>query len=311
MFNQLYALSQSPAEREQPTFTADFGRMCVHVKESVQVGHCDEDVLVGLRTVRNACAGVADNVAIVVESGIMEIFSHRCRCLVLPTTAAAELPYPTEDKWDKNTVAFILVGCQILANITASCRNVDFLWGERFGEVRLRDILAAVSCAQSDKALAAFIAAVYNSVQSETELSSRCLMMFCKSRALCSQLLLKILALRMDTTTTTSSTAQNPALEWMHMLVFTIVKKDVPLDWLLTLTPRGTDDAVWNNDSGSASMKKICWNEVSIEMMELGVTTEQVRLKSEVTTSFIFSADHRRPVDRRSHRRSNVHFRYC
>jgi hypothetical protein len=291
MFGELYTQSQSDEGRAVLYRDEGFGALCEFVKSSLLTlrRHAvSQELITGMRTIRNACAGVIDNVTVVIDVGVLESIGTCSRRLVLPSIEADEIHQQCLDnevKWNSSVISLLIACCQALANASSSCAEArEYVWSERFGDTKLRDILAAVTCSQSDKALAALIAAIYNTVHGDSREHLQNMKLFVSNRALSSQLLMAVLNNRhaaARTVTTVPGAKENPVSEWMHMLVFAVVKRDYSLAWLLTLSPREDDSAVWtqpeNNGISDILADSLLENyHVADTVVTRGVTLEQI-----------------------------------
>lgn len=187
------------------------------------------DLLDMARTLRAECAGGTGIVELFIDHEVPSAIVELCNWFN-SSNALKESPNPADLLVTKKTLVLVL--CQVLANFTASGEVArHHLVSLTFDS--LSHVLSASVITENRKSMAAFLAAVYNCLQtSDVDSSSTYApaqqrrQAFASHRGFLCQLLLAVLDNSKNNLTGAkdAASAEDPALEWYHMLANVWVK---------------------------------------------------------------------------------------
>lgn len=210
-----------------------------------------------LRALRQACT-VASEAKILLDNSIATCLLQHCSSLVrsirLNDCLGDEQPFEITDM---SPVITVMV--QTLANFAAN--KDDFcaaVWKAAENE-GFQDLIELARRTGKRGVLGAAIATLFNCVCDDNAASTDRLNSFVRNRKLCAHLLLSI-PMRMEATagaTVGSPSANDPALEWLHLLVQKVVTTGHVCAMFTTLSSRATgsiDEGVWHSESSSGSV---------------------------------------------------------
>ena len=201
---------------------------------NINVNSITGDNILWIRLLRNSCASSDFDSNVYSSNGtVLHIFTILKKVAIRKLNRALhsenEDLMETESKFDSeqelNLQRFVEGCCQFLSNF-ATCldENCDYLCA--LTEGKWQDAIAACSSVKSRRGLAAIITALYQCIHPKFENYQTRVDRFLTWRAMFCQLLLETADIRLTNEPSSSNQAlpSDPALEWLHILSFHLVK---------------------------------------------------------------------------------------
>ena len=228
-----------------------------------------------IKTIRNACANDPTNSCHnFIKNGTVLYAFQLLRTVALEKLTKSVLTIANNQEFENEVVKsssqlqqseqFVTFLCQFIANLaTTGEEGANFLFSDSIGQRYFEDAVAATAVVKSRRALGALVSALHQSLHPRmrerppNESESR-MAIFLSWRSLVCQILLSCADIRATATSSSSSSSSyssssspaatsDPALEWLHFLVFLLLRIGFFLDWFLLVGSSTPDSTSGSN----------------------------------------------------------------
>lgn len=195
------------------------------------------------KVLRGKCNGSGAVVEMYIQNGIVDTVAEICQSITSRQSLKMENASTESSEFLMARKTLVVVMCQLLANFSATGEvgRTHLFHANKSGShqfVAFSHILSAAVMSGSRGAVAAFMAMLYNCLQStgsESTDTLHAVRQRCSEISKCRSLLCQIMLAALDNRKTTLSGADSksaaeevdPALEWFHMLAFVWVRMNI------------------------------------------------------------------------------------